>query len=52
MQTGMSNATPVKNGLIPAVVQTMSAWVANDGCDFMKPNVRLVTTNQNRKLET
>ena len=25
-QTRMSNSTPVKNGLIPAVVQMMSAW--------------------------
>ena len=28
--------TPVKNGLIPAVVQMMSAWFVNNGCNFMK----------------
>ena len=38
---GMSNSTPVKNGLIPAgaqmmVMMMMSAWFVNDGCDFVK----------------
>ena len=32
----MSDSTPVKNGLIPAGAQMMSAWLVNDGCDFMK----------------
>ena len=32
----MSNSTPIKNGLIPAVVQMMSAWLVNNGCNFMK----------------
>ena len=32
----MSNSTPAKNGLIPAVVQMMSAWLVNNGCNFMK----------------
>ena len=32
----MSNLTPVKNRLIPVVVQMMSAWFDNDGCNFMK----------------
>ena len=35
-QTRMSDSTPVKNGLIPAGVQMMSAWLVNDGCDFVK----------------
>ena len=30
----MSNSTPVKNGLIPAVAEMMSTCLANDGCDF------------------
>ena len=34
-ETGMSDSTPVKNGLIPAGAQ-MSAWLVNDGCDFVK----------------
>ena len=32
----MSDSTPVKNRLIPAGAQMMSAWLVNDGCDFMK----------------
>ena len=32
----MSDSTPVKNRLIPAGAQMMSAWLINDGCDFMK----------------
>ena len=32
----MPNSTPVKNGLIPAVVQVMSAWFVNNGYTFMK----------------
>ena len=32
----MSNSTPVKNGLILAVDQTMGVWFVNDGCNFMK----------------
>ena len=32
----MSNSTPVKNRLIPAVVQVMSVWFVNNGCNFMK----------------
>ena len=35
-QTGMSDSTPVKNRLIPAGAQMMSAWLVNDGCDFVK----------------
>ena len=35
-QKGMSDSTPVKNGLIPAGAQMRSAWLVNDGCDFMK----------------
>ena len=35
-QTRMSDSTPVKNKLIPAVAQMMSAWLVNDGCDFVK----------------
>ena len=31
-----AHTTPVKNGLIPAVVQTLSVWLVNDGCDFVK----------------
>ena len=31
----MFNCSPVKNGLIPAVVQTVSAWFINDGFDFV-----------------
>ena len=33
---GMSDSTPVKNELIPAGAQMMSAWLVNDGCDFVK----------------
>ena len=32
----MFNSTLVKNGLIPAVVYMMGAWLVNDGCDFVK----------------
>ena len=32
----MSDSTPVKNILIPAVAQMMSVWLVNDGCDFVK----------------
>ena len=32
----MSNSTPVKNRLIPVVVQMMSAWFVYDGCYFVK----------------
>ena len=32
----MSDATPIKNRLIPAGAQMMSAWLVNDGCDFVK----------------
>ena len=32
----MSDSTPVKNGMIPADAQMMSAWLVNDGCDFVK----------------
>ena len=32
----MSDSTPVKNGLIPAVAQMMRAWLVNAGCDFVK----------------
>ena len=32
----MPDSTPVKNRLIPAGAQMMSAWLVNDGCDFMK----------------
>ena len=32
----MPDSTPVKNGLVPAGAQMMSAWLVNDGCDFMK----------------
>ena len=35
-QTRMSDSTPVKNMLIPAGAQMMSAWLVNDGCDFVK----------------
>ena len=35
-KTGMSDSTPVKNGLIPVGAQMMSAWLVNDGCDFVK----------------
>ena len=33
---GMSDSTPVKNELIPAGAQMRSAWLVNDGCDFVK----------------
>ena len=32
----VSDSTPVKNRLIPADVQMMSAWLVNDGCDLVK----------------
>ena len=32
----MSNSTPVKDGLIPAVIQMMNVWFVNNGCNFMK----------------
>ena len=32
----MSDSTPVKNRLIPGGVQMMTAWLVNDGCDFVK----------------
>ena len=32
----MSNSTPAINGLIPPVVQMVSAWFIIDGRDFMK----------------
>ena len=32
----MSNLTPDKNGLIPAVVQTVSVWFVNRGCNFIR----------------
>ena len=35
-QMRMSDSTPGKNKLIPAVAQMMSAWLVNDGCDFVK----------------
>ena len=28
--------TFVKNGLIPVGAQMISAWLVNDGCDFVK----------------
>ena len=34
--SGMYDSTPVKNGLIPAGAKMMSAWLVNDGCDFVK----------------
>ena len=36
VRRGMSDWTPVKNGLIPAGAQMISGWVVNDGCDFVK----------------
>ena len=35
-QTRMSDSTPVKNRLIPAGAQMMSAWLIKDGCNFVK----------------
>ena len=35
----MSDSTPVKNVLIPAVAQMMSARLVNDGCDFVLSGV-------------
>ena len=35
-QTRMSDSRPVKNRLIPAGAQMMSAWLVHDGCDFVK----------------
>ena len=32
----MSDSRYVKNKLIPAVAEMMSAWLVNDGCDFVK----------------
>ena len=38
----MPDSTPVKNGLVPAGAQMMSAWLVNDGCDFMKQGALII----------